>query len=110
MPFLPKPDSNTKRSVQQKSQTKNANPKSQQKPNVELNKKTQNNKASQVNKKEVPPQSQLSGVRFLVGSVPQLHKWNSVRHRYPPLYETVGNKCENFIIFFSYFNISSCLL
>ncbi len=43
-------------------------------------------------KNEPPPFDKLTLYfeRLLLGTIPQLFKWNLVRHKHPPIYETVG--------------------
>lgn len=48
-----------------------------------------------------PFEVKLYGARFLSGPIPQLLKWNTARHKTPPLYETVGKRVkEKCFLFF----------
>lgn len=89
---LPKPDSKKQKGSQSahpKKQTAQIQQKLQQKPNEEI--KSSNEQSSSWKKETPPPQQiQLYGARVLLGSIPQIFKWSSARHKVPPVYETIG--------------------
>ena len=91
----PKPDSNKRNHNQSVRQNPNtgAHKKNIEKP---LNRERGQFSVSQqltqkVSTSSLPYQIQLYGARVLLGTIPQLLKWNSARHKIPPVYETIGN-------------------
>lgn len=52
---------------------------------------TQQSQSSEVIKKEFAYKGKVERDRAIVGTIPQLIKWRSVRHKIPPVYGTVGN-------------------
>ncbi|KAI9559353.1 hypothetical protein GHT06_016142 [Daphnia sinensis] len=80
----PKISTGSRVEAQQKAQTKPNQPK-------QNDNKMQPTQQGTVIKKELYLHvGKVERDRALVGTIPQLFKWRSARHRFPPIYETVG--------------------
>lgn len=80
----PKVSTGSQQEPQQKTQTKPNQAKQQN------NNKQQPNSSSITKKELYLHVGKVERDRALVGTIPQLFKWRSARHKLPPVYETVG--------------------
>ena len=88
----PKPNSAKRYPDNQSYQMSEAN-QPQRKVQKQLTQQPKENQWGPTEKKELLPYDQLHlfAERLLLCTIPQLFKWNCVRHKYPPVYEIIGN-------------------
>lgn len=91
---LPKPDSIKAKQVNQPARNKAEMIPTHQKNPVKLSTQSQTpisqTPTQKASTSSTSYQIQLYGARVLLGTIPQLVKWNSARHKVPPIYETIG--------------------